>query len=169
MYNIAFIDGQNLHLGTATEGWKVDLYRFRVYLEEKYNVGEAYYFMGYIDEDMQDLYSQLQKAGFIIQFKEHNERAIGKKKGNVDSDIILEMIKNLIDNKKLDKIVLVSGDGDYKKSVDYLISKNKFEKILFPNKKFRSSLYKKIRAIYYADLGEEDTRSKIILEMKKRT
>lgn len=35
----------------------------------------------------------------------------------------------------------ISGDGDYKKVVEYLISKNRFLKILFPNKKF-SSLYK---------------------------
>ena len=38
--NLAFIDGQNLHLGTKEEGWKVDLIKFRIYLKEKYKVEE---------------------------------------------------------------------------------------------------------------------------------
>ncbi len=43
--NIAFIDGQNLHLGTASAGWKVDFLRFRVYLRDKFSVEEAYIFL----------------------------------------------------------------------------------------------------------------------------
>ena len=43
-------------------------------------------------------------------------------------------MKNLVDNHEFNKIILVSGDGDYKKLVDYLIGKDKFKKILFPNK-----------------------------------
>jgi uncharacterized LabA/DUF88 family protein len=80
-------------------------------------------------------------------FKEHNENLATEKKGNVDTDIVFEVMKNLIGNKNFEKVVLVSGDGDYKKLVNYLIKKDKFEKILFPNKKFASSLYK--------DLGSE--------------
>jgi hypothetical protein len=45
--NLAFIDGQNLHLGTKESGWKVDFVKFRIYLKDKYKVEEAYYFMGY--------------------------------------------------------------------------------------------------------------------------
>ena len=45
-----------------------------------------------------------------------------------------------------DKIVLVSGDGDYKMIIDFLIEENHFEKILFPNRKYWSSLYKQIGA-----------------------
>jgi hypothetical protein len=43
--NIAFIDGQNLHLGTAHENWKIDFARFRVYLREKFHTDEAYIFL----------------------------------------------------------------------------------------------------------------------------
>lgn len=46
MKNLAFIDGQNLHLGTKEEGWKVDLGKFRIYLNDKYKVKEAYYYLG---------------------------------------------------------------------------------------------------------------------------
>ncbi len=139
--NLAFIDGQNLHLGTMEDNWKIDHSKFRVYLKDKYQVTEAYYVLGYITEAEQDLYNNLQKAGFVVTFKEHSPRLIAKKKGNVDTDIVFEVMKNLLDNKNFNKIVLVSGDGDYKKLVDYLIKKDKFKKILFPNKKFASSLY----------------------------
>jgi len=145
--NLAFIDGQNLHIGIMQNNWKIDHNRFRIYLKDKYHVAEAYYFLGYVKEEEQDLYSNLQKAGFIVVFKKHNSNSITEKKGNVDTDIVFEAMKNLIDNKDFDKIVLVSGDGDYKKLVDYLIFKNKFKKILFPIKKFASSLYN--------DLGSE--------------
>jgi uncharacterized LabA/DUF88 family protein len=115
-------------------------------LKDKYNITEAYYFLGYVSEGERDLYNNLQKAGFIVIFKEHNLNFITNKKGNVDADIIFEIMKNLMDNNNFNKIILVSGDGDYKKVVDYLVKKNKFEKILFPNKKFASSLYKSLGA-----------------------
>ena len=93
--NLAFIDGQNLHLGT-TQGenpWKVNLTRFKIYLEKKYNVSEAYYFLGYVQEVNQEIYSEIQKAGFILVFKQHNTAMLGKKKGNVDTDIVFEIMK----------------------------------------------------------------------------
>jgi uncharacterized LabA/DUF88 family protein len=102
-----------------------------------------------LQEEHTDLYSELQKAGFIVIFKEHNQYAITKKKGNVDTDIVFEAMKQVIENSSLDKVVLVSGDGDYKKMVDYLITKNKFQKILLPNRKFASSLYKKLGSEYF--------------------
>ena len=48
----------------------------------------------------------------------------------------------LLEEDDFDKIVLVTWDGDYIKLVNYLIEKERLEKILFPNGKY-SSLYKK--------------------------
>ena len=90
--NYAFIDGQNLHMGVSkreTNPWKIDLARFRVYLERKYKVSKAFYFLGYLDETQQTLYENIQSAGFILVFREHSSLMLGKKKGNVDSDLIL--------------------------------------------------------------------------------
>lgn len=59
--NYAFIDGQNLYLGTTTkpnDSWEVDLYKFRVYLRQKYNVSRAYYFLGVVYEEKNDLYAK---------------------------------------------------------------------------------------------------------------
>jgi uncharacterized LabA/DUF88 family protein len=148
--NLAFIDGQNLYRGTTETNpkWKVDLLKFRKYLSEKYDIEKAYYFLGFLDEDNQNLYDEIQESGFIIKFREHNSAMIGKKKGNVDSDIIFDIMKRIYQKESFDKIVLVSGDGDYKMLVDFLIKEGRFKKILFPNKNFASSLYKKNQSIF---------------------
>jgi uncharacterized LabA/DUF88 family protein len=157
--NIAFIDGQNLYLGTKSDDWKIDLKRFRIYLKDKYNVTEVYYFLGYVNEDYNDLYTEIQRAGFILHFREHNTNMLGVKKGNVDTDIVFEVMKNHIENTDMHKIVLVSGDGDYKKMVDYLIKKDALEKILFPTRRYLS-LYKKLTVRYFDLLCSEFVRKK---------
>ncbi len=156
--NLAFIDGQNLYLGTKQDNWFVDLVKLRIYLKDKYKVNEAYYFLGYLQEENNDLYKEIQKAGFIVLFKEHNQYALTKKKGNVDTDIVFEIMKNLLDNTDFNKVVLVSGDGDYKKVVDYLISKDRFERILFPNGKNSSSLYNSLNNKYTLSLDRPTVR-----------
>jgi uncharacterized LabA/DUF88 family protein len=55
------------------------------------------------------LYSNLQEAGYILIFREHNKNFKGLKKGNVDTDIVFEIMKSLIE-KDFNKVVLVSGD-----------------------------------------------------------
>lgn len=164
--NLAFIDGQNLHLGTTQNNWKVDFRKFRIYLKDKYGVKEAYYFLGYTSETQNDLYKNLQQAGFVIIFKYHSLNLITEKKGNVDTDIIFEVMRNIIDNKDFNKILLVSGDGDYRKLADYLINKKLFLKILFPDKKSASSLYKALSNEFFDSLDRSDIRLK--LEYKNR-
>lgn len=168
--NLAFVDGQNLYMNTAKKeinSWKIDLLRFRIYLEKKYNIAKAYYFLGYVQEDCQDLYEEIQNAGFVLIFREHNPAMIGKKKGNVDSDIIFHIMKKMYKKENFDKIVLVSGDGDYKLLVDFLIEENKFEKMLFPDKKYASSLYKKLGSEYFDYLEGKDVKDKIELKKKR--
>jgi uncharacterized LabA/DUF88 family protein len=167
--NIAFIDGQNLYMATSkreVNPWDVDLARFRIYLEQKYHVTKAYYFLGFVQDTNQDLYEEIQKAGFVLLFREHNPAMLGTKKGNVDSDIIFHVMKKLYRKEDFEKIILVSGDGDYKRMVDFLIEEKRFEKILFPDGKRASSLYKKIGAQYFATLDAPDVRTKIEV-MKK--
>jgi uncharacterized LabA/DUF88 family protein len=76
-------------------------------------------------------------------------------------------MKKLVEREKFDKIVLVSGDGDYWRMVDYLISKNKFAKLLAPSKKAISSLYKLRTPDIYRDFLDKDSiRRKIIYKKK---
>jgi uncharacterized LabA/DUF88 family protein len=161
--NIAFIDGQNLHLWLQSEGRWIDNKKFRIFLKDQFHVQEAYYFLGFVSEEQQDLYHSLQKAGFIVSFREHSSALKWKKKWNVDVDIVFEIMKKIIEKEEFNQIVLVSGDGDYIKLVDYLIKKSLFKRVLFPNKN-HSSLYKKIGNKYYFYL--KDAKEK--LEFKKR-
>lgn len=161
--NHAFIDGQNLYMGTNSDkpSWRVNLRKFRIYLRDKYKVNKAFYFLGCVIDGNDNLYDEIQDAGFILKFREHNPAMLGLKKGNVDSDIIFHIMKRLYKKEPFDKIVLVSGDGDYRMLVDFLIEENKLKKILFPNKKFASSLYKKLGSEYYDYLAKESIKKKI--------
>ena len=137
--NFAFIDGQNLNLGIQELGWKLDFSRFRQYLKEKYAIKTAYYFIGYVSGN-QDLYSQLQKAGYILVFKPTIPDNDGKIKGNIDADLVLQ---TMIDFSEYDKAVIVSSDGDYYSLVKYLYQKNKLRCVMSPYNKTCSSLLKK--------------------------
>lgn len=158
--NIAFIDWQNLHLWTTSENWKIDFKKFRVYLKDKFKVEEAYIFLWFLDEDQEDLYKNLQIAGYIVLFREHNSLMKWQKKGNVDVDIVYEVMHRLLEKDNFDKIVLVTWDGDYIKLVKYLISKQRLKKILFPNSKY-SSLYKPIKDNYWVNINLRGIKEKI--------
>lgn len=162
--NLAFIDGQNLYMGTARRQinpWRIDLVRFRLYLERKYNVNQAYYFLGYVQKTNQELYKGICDAGFILIFREHGPAVIGKKKGNVDSDIIFQIMRKMYKKEDFNKIILVSGDGNYKLLVGFLIEENRFEKLLFPDRSKRSSLYKSLSNRFFAYLDDIDVKNKI--------
>ena len=88
----------------------------------------------------------------------------GHKKGNVDADIVFRMMKEHIDCEEEVKFVLISGDGDYKRTIDYFVKYDRLLKILFPNKKYASSLYKQLGSEYYDYLV--NVRSRI--EYKKK-
>ena len=166
--NLAFIDGQNLYMGTDSDrpSWHVNLKKFRVYLRDKYKVSKAFYFLGCVIDGNDKLYDEIQDAGFILKFREHNSAMLGVKKGNVDSDIIFHIMKLLYKKEPFDKIILVSGDGDYKMLVDFLIEEDRFKKILFPNKTFASSLYKKLGSEYFDYLSNENIKKKIVYKKK---
>lgn len=165
MRNIAFIDAQNLHLGTNSESWNIDFKKFRIYLKDKFHVDEAYFFLWFLDEEQQHLYKNLQKSGFIVEFREHTSHMKWKKKWNVDVDIVFEIMKRIIEEKDFDKIILVTGDGDYIKLVKYLIKKDLFEKMLFPNKQY-SSLYHPIKKQYGMNLSHPNLRKKLSYSKK---
>jgi uncharacterized LabA/DUF88 family protein len=64
----AFIDSQNLNIGTQKSGWKMDWRKFRQFLADKYGVTKAFMFIGYIPEN-EDLYEQMHDAGYAVVLK----------------------------------------------------------------------------------------------------
>ena len=159
--NYAFIDGQNLY---QSLNWQIDYKKFRVYLNDKYKIKKAYYFIGFKWEENW-LYEKLQEAGFILVFNIKWINLQSNKKWNIDTNLVFNVMKKII-HDDFNKVVLVSWDWDYKMMVDYLVEQNRFCKIIVPNLKFASSLYKNhnnLESKYFANL--DDLKQK--LEYKK--
>ena len=159
--NYAFIDGQNLNLGVRELGWKLDLYRFRVYLKEKYNVERAYYFIGFVSGN-NALYASLQKWGYILVFKPTFVSKEGKVKGNCDAELVLQA---MIDFKEYNKVVIVTGDGDFYCLVRYLREQRKLKMMLCPNRRRYSGLLKKSAGSNLSFIN--DLKNKLALKRKE--
>ena len=84
-----------------------------------------------------------------------------KKKGNVDTDIVFQMMYDSFYKSEIDKAVLVSGDGDYYKTVNHLLNAGKLECLILPSHKNASSLYKKLTHKYYIYLDDLSYRNKL--------
>ena len=137
--NYAFIDGNNLHLTTKYLGWDLDYKKFRVYLSEHYGVGRAYYFIGYLPENV-SLYTALQSYGYVLVFKPTLKIKGGRVKGNCDAELVLQA---MIDWKDYEKAVIVTSDGDFACLVEYLRRQNKLQCVLAPCRDGCSHLLKK--------------------------
>jgi uncharacterized LabA/DUF88 family protein len=137
--NYAFIDSQNVNLAIRDQGWILDFSRFRIYLKDKYHISKAFIFIGYINTN-QNLYTSLQKEGFILVFKPTLNLPDGKAKGNVDAELVLH---TMFEYPNFDKALIVSGDGDFYCLVDYLKRKDKLLNLMIPNKNRYSSLLRK--------------------------
>ena len=154
----AFIDSQNLNLGTQRMGWKLDWRKFRELLFKKYGVTHAYMFIGYMSEN-EALYEYMHELGYLIVLKptvdvmsspdaaKSDKSVSGKSseekekptiKGNVDADLVLYAMKEM---PNYDKAIIVSGDGDFLGLIEYLHSQNKLAHIMTPNWQY-SSLFK---------------------------
>lgn len=159
--NFAYIDGANLDKGINDLGWTLDYRRFRVWLFEKYGISQAYIFIGMISK-YKNLYKYLQESGFTLAFKEVVYDGAGRPKGNCDADFVLQLVRDVYDNR-FDRAVVVSSDGDYAGLIKFLMEKGKLEIILSPNNQKKCSiLLKRTNAkISYIN----DQRS--ILEIKK--
>ena len=162
--NYAFIDSQNLNLSIQKLGWKLDFKRFRVYLRDKYQVKEAFIFIGHVSGN-EPLYTFLQKVGYLVVFKptlEYKKDGKCYTKGNVDAELVLH---TMIEFNNYNKAVIISGDGDFYCLVEYLISKNKLKKIIIPNQARCSILLKRFPSKYLAFVSDLHRK----LEYKKRT
>jgi len=138
--NFAFIDSQNLNLSIRDQGWILDFRKFRKYLEDKYHIIKAFVFIGYVPQN-QDLYTKLQKDGFILVFKPTLTLSDGRVKGNIDAELVLHA---MIEFDNYDKALIITGDGDFYCLVDYLRKHAKLLKLMIPNRNKYSSLFAKM-------------------------
>lgn len=162
----AFIDSQNLNLGIRDQGWRLDFARFRTYLKDKYRVQKAFLFIGYVSGN-EALYTSLQRGGYIVIFKPTLEVKRGKKiriKGNVDAELVLHA---MIEYENYDKAVIVTGDGDFRCLIEYLVNKKKFYKLVIPNQKKYSSLLLPFKK--YMLFVTKDFENKLGVKQRKKS
>ena len=124
----AYIDGTNLHLSAENMGWRVDYGRFRKLLEDKYAVGVAYYFLGYV-EQYKNLYAGLQRDGYEVVNIEPTLKPDGSIKGNCDADLVFKAMFDFYETG-YDKAVVVASDGDYKSLDDHLKTRGKLGRVV---------------------------------------
>ena len=157
-----YIDGQNLILGTKKSKykWNIDLRSFYHYLENKFRVKKAFYFIGVKDKKFEKLHKYIESCGFIVRFREHIACQKSHKKGNVDTDIIFDIMKRFYESPN-SQFILVTQDGDYIKLVKHLIKHRRLIKIIFPNAKKASVLYRKLHTRYWMDLSTLDLIRKL--------
>lgn len=138
--NYAFIDSQNLNLGIRQLGWSLDFARFRVYLTERFDVSQAFLFIGYVPGN-EMLYTNLQRMGYVCIFKPTLTLPNGIVKGNVDAELVLH---TMIQYDNFDKSVIVTSDGDFHCLVEYLRDQGKLARVLIPNEYRYSALLKRL-------------------------
>lgn len=155
----AFVDSQNLNLGTQRMGWKLDWRKFRHYLADKHGVTKAYTFIGYMSEN-EAMYEYMHELGYLVVLKptvdvkaqqqtnqepdalspakdsDEKEKPSGIK-GNVDAELVLYAMKEL---SNYDQAIIVSGDGDFFSLAEYLQEQGKLAHILTPNWQYSSLL-----------------------------
>jgi uncharacterized LabA/DUF88 family protein len=148
--NYAFIDSQNLNLGTQKMGWKMDWRKFREFLQQEYGITHAYMFIGYLAEN-ESMYEYLHEMGYLLVLKPTLEIKVVETpegqpeketpkpptKGNVDADLVLYAMKEL---PHYQKAIIVSGDGDFYGLIEYLAQQKKLLKVLAPNWQYSSLL-----------------------------
>jgi uncharacterized LabA/DUF88 family protein len=149
----AFIDANNLYMGTSRNGgWLVDYRKLRIWLKEKFNVSVAYMFIGKTEKNKR-LYSYLEECGFELVFKPTIPDKNGKIKGNIDSDLVL---KTMIEFPNYDKAIIISNDGDFYSLVRYLRENGKLKYVISPDSGHLSVLL------------EREARNQIILLEQSR-
>jgi uncharacterized LabA/DUF88 family protein len=164
----AFVDSQNLNLGTQRMGWKLDWRKFRQYLADKHNVTKAYTFIGYMSEN-ESMYEYMHELGYLVVLKptidvstphETGGKPDGQAKGQTgspdktgadkDKEKDKPTIKGNVDAELVlyamkelpnyDQAVIVSGDGDFFSLAEYLEEQGKLARILTPNWQYSSLL-----------------------------
>ena len=125
-----FIDGSNLHASVKALGFEIDYKKMLNFFKKQAIVIRAFYYTALLDEKetspMRRLVDWLDYNGYTMVTKPAKEFKddIGRKrlKGNMDVELVIDVIE-MVDY--LDHIVLFSGDGDFRRLIEFVQRKGK--------------------------------------------
>ena len=154
-----YVDASNILM--SIKGKTYDILSILNFLKDKYKQSEKKYFTGKFFSDV-SLYKEIVKLNYNIIYKKiYNENY--KVKANCDVEISHNLTFDLLMDKDITDIILVSGDGDFTALVDFaLYSKKKI--IVYAGDPISCSrLYKirnDIKLVYLSDLESKFTIEK---------
>jgi len=135
-----YIDAANLIMTARTFGLVYNIYWLLEYFKFRYKVNRCVYFTGRL-ETLKEDYMLLESQGVEIIFKEIYREEDGKTKANCDVEIAHRVTLD-IEYNKVDKVILISGDGDFLSLLNHVQEKSKEVKLVGVHKRTTSRLYK---------------------------
>ena len=122
MKTAIFIDVQNIYYTTRdTFRRSFDYKRFWTHIESKDEIIKAIaYATDKGDARQQKFQYALRSIGFNVKLKPYISRADGSSKGDWDVGITIDILESA---KQVEKIILLSGDGDFDSLVQKVIDK----------------------------------------------
>jgi uncharacterized LabA/DUF88 family protein len=164
------LDYSNLYYGMQLLGWEIDFVKLKTFLNNDYEVVDIYYyasehsFKSYFDfhkdldrtnpthiwqfsqdrRSKRKVFKSLRRKGYKVKIKQissiyDNTEGKYKLKCNADIEITIEAIDRM---NAYDVFILISGDADFVKLLQYLKEKGKTTVVLATRQHFSSRLKK---------------------------
>lgn len=157
---IVYIDAANLILSARTHDIGYDIRKLLRYFKDKYGADRCVYFTARIHALAAD-YVLLESLGVEIVYKKLY-REDGKSKGNCDVEIAHRVTYD-IDHNFVDRVVLVSGDGDFIPLVDFVEREKRMFELFSVSPRVTSLLFRKRKGLqirYLKDIAAHVTNGK---------
>ncbi len=125
-----FVDGNNMFYAQQKNGWFFDPRRVLDYFKTEPNTTlvNAFWYTGLKDpQDQRGFRDALISLGYTVRtkiLKEYYDDNSGRysQKANLDIEIVVDMFNTV---EQYDRVILFSGDGDFERAIELLLSKNK--------------------------------------------
>ncbi len=160
-----FWDDSNLYHAYQKYGWRIDVKRFKRFLQKRCDLKFINYYLAVPDKSDQ-CYNGTQKYIKKINpyvnviTKPLKYIQLGKsvtKKGDVDVEIVLDVVRSI---KKLEVIIIVSGDSDYLELKNYILEDCDNKKVIFAG--YEGNMAKELRRCWHLFLNR--FKNKLILK-----
>jgi uncharacterized LabA/DUF88 family protein len=124
-----FVDGNNMFYAQQKNGWFFDPKRILEYFTNSpdINLINAFWYTGLKDsQDQRGFRDALISLGYTVRtkiLKEYYDDTSGRysQKANLDIEIVVDMFNTV---EQYDRVILLSGDGDFERAIELLRSKN---------------------------------------------
>jgi uncharacterized LabA/DUF88 family protein len=118
-----FIDGPNLYYAAKALGFEIDFKRLLVDFSTRGSLVRAYYYTTIAEGDefhsMRPLVDWLDYNGYAVTAKPAKEYDDGDGRRKIKRNIAIELVIDAMEiAKRVDRVVLFSGDGEYRALVE---------------------------------------------------